>query len=270
MPARTPLSLTPIVIRLYSKLHSTPKVGKRLKLSPCTIRRILNRAGIKLPGPQSREVLDWRSRFRGSDAKTVVREYRSGMPMDAIKRKYRCSRWAVHTAVRKAGVKLRAAYGERKKWTKAQQRKMCVLYKKGLAQHHIAVEFGTTPRNISFVLASNGIKTAGPARGERHPHWKGGRTRDGNGYVLCKYDQMDSIAAPMASSGSSYILEHRLVMARSVGRALKSFETVHHINGVRTDNRLENLQLRTGKHGKGVVAICADCGSSHIAYDRLN
>lgn len=83
--------------------------------------------------------------------------------------------------------------------------------------------------------------------GEDNNNWKGGRkvTKDGYVYVLLRGGDP---FYPMATQGG-YVLEHRLVMAKSLGRLLESFELVHHIDGDRSNNILPNLQLTTaGKH----------------------
>jgi hypothetical protein len=55
---------------------------------------------------------------------------------------------------------------------------------------------------------------------------------------------------PMARS-RGHVLQHRLVMANHLGRSLRPDERVHHKNGVRHDNRLENLDLWNVGHPAG-------------------
>ncbi len=80
-------------------------------------------------------------------------------------------------------------------------------------------------------------------KGKKHSKWKGGRIKS-NGYIMV-WSPDHPFARILNKSGSKYMSEHRLKMEEKVGRYLKSYEIVHHINGIRDDNRTENLVLTT-------------------------
>lgn len=86
-------------------------------------------------------------------------------------------------------------------------------------------------------------------RGVNNKMWNGGVTRTRDGYKLVKVYPGDEMH--VMADAKWYVLEHRLVMARAIGRPLMKGETVHHINGVRDDNRVENLELWYTNHGHG-------------------
>ncbi len=78
-------------------------------------------------------------------------------------------------------------------------------------------------------------------RGKKCVFWKSGKHLDSRGYILIWLSQ-DDFFYPTANT-SSYVFEHRLIMAKHLGRNLHRWEFVHHKNGIKTDNRIENLEL---------------------------
>jgi len=77
--------------------------------------------------------------------------------------------------------------------------------------------------------------------GYRSHFWKGGRFRHPSGYFLVRLTP-DHPLYDMADD-HHLVPEHRLIMAEHIGRPLRDDEIVHHRNGIKDDNRLENLEL---------------------------
>lgn len=94
-------------------------------------------------------------------------------------------------------------------------------------------------------------------KGDKSNGWKGGRFKL-NGYVYI-YCPSHPRSVKGGKGGGGYVLEHRLVIEKSIGRYLTKEEDVHHINGIKDDNRLENLKLVSHYNHFGEM-ICPHCG----------
>jgi hypothetical protein len=79
----------------------------------------------------------------------------------------------------------------------------------------------------------------------------GGRWKLGGYIAVAKSTLSPEERALVDTDDLHYVLEHRLVVARYLRRPLETFELVRHLNGIKTDNRIENLAL--GNHKENTM-----------------
>lgn len=203
-------------------------------------------------------------RLSADDKQAICDRYEAGESMNSLALSFHCSVGNVRTLLRRRGVPSRKRGGVIV-YDDAFTARVVAAYTEGQSQRAIAADEGVSQPTIGRVLRAAGVsRYERTARGERHGNWKGGRAAVGDGYVMVMVGPDDPIGGPMRNR-QGYVLEHRLVMARALGRPLTSIETVHHIDDKdRMDNRLENLQLRLGRHGKHAAFRCRQCGSTDL------
>ena len=96
-------------------------------------------------------------------------------------------------------------------------------------------------------------------RGSNNHNWKGGRDKATGGYITILL-RKDSPFYPMVNS-HGYVYEHRLVMAKHLGRPLLRTEIVHHRPDVaKDDNRIEVLYLMPNPSDHRRLSPCSNCG----------
>lgn len=115
-------------------------------------------------------------------------------------------------------------------------------------------------------------------KGKNSSRYKGLRRHDGrDGYIMRAlypgdpwYEEMGIYAQRRGVPNSvRYVREHRWIMANHVGRRLNPWEHVHHKNGVKDDNRLENLELVNGSTHAAITALEAENARLRSEVARL-
>ncbi|MCX6577801.1 MAG: HNH endonuclease [Candidatus Aminicenantes bacterium] len=124
----------------------------------------------------------------------------------------------------------------------------------------IANECGVHATVICYHMKKNGLerrprvdavreRMAGMCR-EKNNAWKGGKMLTVSGYVLIRTQKH-----PHANA-KGYVREHRLIAEQMLSRYLRPEEDVHHINGIKTDNRSENLKIFKNRAAHTAFHFC--------------
>jgi HNH endonuclease len=204
----------------------------------------------------------YKNKFTDEQMEEITSRYLSGTRSGFLAEEYQCSKITINNIAKKLG------HEEYVKKNKGGNRgintdhlipDVIKLHATGISQQKIADAVGISQAVVSRIFRQNNLKANNPAKnqyGEKNNQWKGGRTLDGNGYI-----QIKDFTFPEMLNKQGYVAEHRIVMAKYFNRPLTKDETVHHIDGDKTNNKLGNLQFRIGKHGKGSCYKCAECGS---------
>jgi transposase len=243
------------IIASYGRHHAISRVKAELGVTEGTILSVLKSAGIERDGTKRlRAVSD-------ADEAGVLARYADGASAAQIAAQRGCGTEAILNVLRRNGVEIRSS---RKEMSDEEIKRSAELYRSGKPHKQVAAELGRSEQTVIRHLRDRYPEICRPkgGKGEMAPGWNGGR-HISHGYVNVFAAEDDLLAQAMKDK-RGYVLEHRLIMARKLGRPLLRSETVHHIDGDQLNNDPDNLQLRQGKHGKHIVMRCRCCGSEDV------
>lgn len=247
------------MVRLYEEEGiGAPEIAERMNCGSTTVYRALWNAGIE-PEQRARAGLTKGNRSLTPEQELMaIEEYLSGKSLEAVGDGFGVSLVTVRNILKRHRIDTRRAGNSRREWSPEQIEDIIERYRfNGESQDRIANTYGTSQTIISRILRKHD-----PDYGQIPSVRFKSRVPAGGGYFYIMPGKDETSWTMRNSAG--YVLEHRHVMAEHIGRPLHEWETIHHKDGDRGNNSLDNLQLRINNHGKGVALQCGQCGSTHL------
>ncbi len=188
--------------------------------------------------------------------KTIIEHYKKGRSTPSIAKELNLTGKAIGYHLRKANIQIRSNSEAHKLWHRQRLEAISNLIvdlydNQRLTLGEIGRRVHFEPYTIGKYLRSIGkIRTATESRqlrgthlsGARHPCWKGGKGFDSSGYIFRWVPEH-----PRAVKG--YVREHILVWEEYHQKQLPKGYCIHHLNGIKDDNRPENLvAMKAGEH----------------------
>lgn len=203
----------------------------------------------------------------------AAKDYNRGKALSEIADRFGFSITTVRKKLIEHGVKIRPRGRQTdtgRVLNSEDEQKLIALYLENELTNAEALAAVGLPKTANDVLYSalraNKIqrKSSSPQHGKTAPD--GHVTINSDGYAQEKVPADWKFLGKMSGYGSGrWILQHRKVMAEHLNRPLTKDDIVHHKNGNRTDNRIENLQLVTpNSHSSGQSYRCCKCGSTDV------
>lgn len=242
------------IVDEYRGGSTLDQLARRYGVSAPSISKIVRERGVPRHPARPR----WA--FSPEEEANIISEYQSGKSLSEIAESRDCGVMAVYGVMRRRRVKMRLAITPPRFFVDEGHRsRLRALWEQGLTNEALSRYL-----EVNHFAVSRGLKEQG-----LEPNRQQIRTRKESrgGYVQVRIASDHPYRSMAGKDG--FVMEHRLVAAEALGRPLEKHETVHHINGNRADNRWENLEVRSGRHGTGTVARCRCCGSTDIEYVAL-
>jgi transposase len=241
-----------LIVDLYNQENSLGKIAAMTGHGVNTISKVLDKHGVNRS-----------KRLFSDDIEIKISErYKNNenVSLAELAEEYNTTIRTISNILKRNGVPRRGRGNVFRNMTEEEKQKVIALWRSGESRDAIRQRLGVSHSALNrWIVQLGEVPEKRGASGKRHGAWKGGIIETPQGYFMCWLPRDHKFYSMTNSAG--YVYEHRLQVAEWLDRPLLSTEVVHHRNGDRKDNSLQNLQLLVGNHSRGQSYCCAECGS---------